>query len=48
MDSIIIFEALIVPLYYDEAVRFTHKNVQDLGITPIDMLNLRVVREIDL
>ena len=48
MDSIIISEAPIVPLYYDEVIRFTHKNVQGLGINPIDMLNLKRVKKIDL
>ncbi|WBX74790.1 ABC transporter substrate-binding protein [Tenacibaculum pacificus] len=43
MDSIIIEEAPIVPLYYDEVIRFSQKNIQGLGINPIDMLHLKNV-----
>lgn len=43
MDSILIEEAPIVPLYYDEVIRFTQKNVRGLGINPIDLLDLRKV-----
>ncbi len=43
MDSIIIKEAPIVPLYYDEVIRFSQKNVKGLGINPIDLLNLKKV-----
>ncbi len=45
MDSIIINEAPVVPLYYDEVIRFSQKNVQGLGINPIDLLNLKKVRK---
>ncbi len=45
MDSIIIDEAPIVPLYYDEVIRFTQKNVTGLGINPIDLLNLKKVKK---
>nr|WP_240472525.1 ABC transporter substrate-binding protein [Tenacibaculum ovolyticum] len=43
MDSIIIEEAPIVPLYYDEVIRFSQKNIKGLGINPIDLLNLKRV-----
>ena len=43
MDSLVMQEAPIVPLYYDEVVRFTQKNVSDLGINPINMLELKRV-----
>tara|TARA_R110000850_G_scaffold16697_1_gene51686 strand:+ start:26533 stop:28146 length:1614 start_codon:yes stop_codon:yes gene_type:complete len=46
MDSIMIQDAPIVPLYYDEAVRFTGKNVQGLGINPQNFLNLKKVRKV--
>ncbi len=45
MDSLAMNEALMVPLYYDEVVRFTRKNVKGLGINPIDMLDLRRVKK---
>ena len=43
MDSILIEEAPIVPLYYDQVIRFSQHNVQGLGINPIDLLDLRRV-----
>ena len=45
MDSIVIAEAPITPLYYDEVIRFTQKNVTGLGINPIDMLHLKRVKK---
>nr|WP_243743987.1 ABC transporter substrate-binding protein [Tenacibaculum caenipelagi] len=45
MDSIIIDEAPVVPLYYDEVIRFTQKNVKGLGINPIDLLDLKRVKK---
>lgn len=45
MDSMVIADAPIVPLYYDEVVRFTQKNVKGLGINPINLLILKRVRK---
>lgn len=45
MDSIIIANAPVVPLYYDEVVRFIQKNVSGLGINPVNMLDLRRVKK---
>lgn len=45
MDSIIIEEAPIIPLYYDEVIRFSQKNIKGLGINPIDLLSLKTVRK---
>lgn len=45
MDSIIIEKAPVVPLYYDQVIRFTRKNVSGLGINPINMLHLKKVRK---
>ncbi len=47
MDSIIINKAPIIPLYYDEAVRFTRKNIEGLGMSPINLLTLKNVRKTD-
>ncbi len=46
MDSILLAEAPIVPLYYDEVVRFSRKQVQGLGINPINLLNLKHVSKV--
>lgn len=43
MDSIIIDEAPVIPLYYDQVVRFTHKNVKGVTVNPIDLLKLKQV-----
>lgn len=44
MDKILIEEAPVVPLYYDEVVRLIQKNVKDLGINPVNLLTLKSVK----
>ena len=46
MDSIVMSSAAIIPLYYDEVVRFTQKNVTGLGINPVNLLNLERVKKL--
>jgi peptide/nickel transport system substrate-binding protein len=43
MDSLVMSKTPIVPLFYDEVVRFTRKNVNGLGINPINLLELKQV-----
>ncbi|UZO80744.1 ABC transporter substrate-binding protein [Aquimarina sp. ERC-38] len=43
MDSIIIDHAPIIPLYYDEVIRFTQKNVKGLTTNPQNFLVLKKV-----
>jgi len=45
MDSLIMASAPIVPLFYDEVVRFTRKNVEGLGINATNLLELKSVRK---
>ncbi|MDN3665727.1 ABC transporter substrate-binding protein [Algibacter miyuki] len=45
MDSLVMQEAPIIPLFYDEVVRFTRKNVEGLGINPINLLELKQVKK---
>jgi len=45
MDSILIEEAPFMVLYYDEVVRFTQKNVEGLGINPLNLLELKKVQK---
>jgi len=45
MDQMITDEAPFVILYYDEVLRFTHKNIEGLGINPMNILNLKRVRK---
>jgi peptide/nickel transport system substrate-binding protein len=46
MDRILIEEAPVVPLYYDVALRFTRKNIKNLGINPINHLHLKHVQKL--
>jgi peptide/nickel transport system substrate-binding protein len=43
MDSLAMQKAIMVPLYYDEVIRFTQKNIKGLEINPINLLDLRRV-----
>jgi peptide/nickel transport system substrate-binding protein len=45
IDSLAMDKAIMVPLFYDEVVRFTRKNVKGLGINPINLLELKKVRK---
>ncbi|WP_104734105.1 ABC transporter substrate-binding protein [Hanstruepera ponticola] len=45
MDSLIMSHTPIVPMFYDEVVRFTRKNVKGLGINPINLLELKHVKK---
>jgi peptide/nickel transport system substrate-binding protein len=45
MDSIVVSDAPVVPLYYDMAIRFVGKNVHGLGINPQNFLVLKRVRK---
>ena len=44
MDSLIVAEAPIVPLYYDEVVRIYPKNLIGLNGNGMNLLDLRFVR----
>jgi len=44
MDRIIIDEAPIVPLYYDEVLRFSQKNIDGLAPNALNLLDLRRVK----
>ncbi len=48
MDSIIIAEAPIIPLYYDQVVRFTRKNISGLTPNPQNFLVLKRVKKTPL
>jgi len=43
MDSIVIHNAPVIPLYYDQVIRFSRKNIHGLGINPINLLHLKKV-----
>ncbi len=44
MEKIIIDEAPVVPLFYDEVTRFTHKNVKGLPNNAMNMIILKKVK----
>jgi peptide/nickel transport system substrate-binding protein len=41
LDRIIIREAVVVPLYYDQVVRFVPKDLSGLGSNPMNLLHLK-------
>lgn len=43
MDSLVMQSAPIVPLFYDEVVRFSSKKVNGLGVNPVNLLELKKV-----
>lgn len=45
MDSIVGTELPALVLFYDQAVRFTHKHVENLGINPMNNLFLKQVKK---
>ncbi|NNK87440.1 MAG: ABC transporter substrate-binding protein [Flavobacteriaceae bacterium] len=45
MDSLVMQKAPVIPLFYDEVVRFTRKTVKGLGVNPINLLDLKRVRK---
>ncbi|MBK7958443.1 MAG: hypothetical protein IPK03_10190 [Bacteroidetes bacterium] len=44
MDRIIIEEAPIVPLFYDQAIRFAHANIENIRPNAMNLLDLRKVK----
>ncbi len=45
MDRIIIEEAPVVVLYYDQVLRFTQKNIKNIGSNPMNLLTLKRVKK---
>ncbi len=44
MNAIIIDDAVVVPLYYDEVVRFVKNNIKGFESNPMNLLNLKYVK----
>ncbi len=44
MDRLVMDSAVVVPLYYDEVIRFIRKNISGLKNNPQNLLDLRTVR----
>ena len=45
MDSLAMSEHPLIPLFYDQVVRFTQKEVEGLGLNPVNILKLKKVRK---
>jgi len=45
MDSLVMSKTPVVNMFYDEVVRFTRKEVNGLGINPINLLDLKRVKK---
>ena len=45
LDSIIVANAPIVPLFYDQVVRFIPKHMSNIGVNPMNLLDLRYAKK---
>ena len=46
MEKIMMEEAPVIILYYDQVLRFVQKNIQGLGSNPMNLLTLKYVRKL--
>lgn len=46
MDQMLIDDAPVVPLYYDQVIRLVNKNIVNLTTNPMNLLNLKSVKKI--
>lgn len=46
MDNLVMEEAPVVVLYYDQVLRFVWKNIEGLGSNPLNLLTLKYVRKV--
>lgn len=47
MDQMLIDDAPIVPLYYDQVIRLVHKKINGLTTNPMNLLNLKTVKKVN-
>lgn len=45
MDQMLMDDAPVVPLYYDQVIRLVHKNIRDFSTNPMNLLNLKYVKK---
>ncbi len=45
MDSLLMLSAPVIPLYYDEAIHFTHKDVMNMEMYPNNHIHLKRVKK---
>ena len=46
MEKIVMDEAPVIILYYDQVLRFVQKNVTGIGSNPMNLLTLKRVRKL--
>ena len=46
MEEILIEECPVVPLYYDEVVRYLSNDVEGMTGNPMNLINLKRVRKV--
>lgn len=47
MDSIVMNHSVVVPLYYDQVLRFSRKNISGLGSNAVNLLDLKRVQKLN-
>lgn len=47
MDSLIMQDAPVIVLFYDQVLRFSRRNIVDLGSNPLNLLELKRVKKIN-
>jgi peptide/nickel transport system substrate-binding protein len=47
MDQLLIDDAPVIPLYYDQIIRLVRHNVSHLGNNPMNLLNLKQVKKVN-
>lgn len=47
MDNLVMQDAPVIVLYYDQVIRLTHKNTSGLGSNALNLLNLKKVKKIN-
>ncbi len=45
MDQLLMEDAVVVPLYYDQIIRLVQKNIKGLTTNPMNLLNLKKVKK---
>lgn len=45
MDALIMSDYPVIPLYYDQVIRFVQKNIQGMEINPINLLVLKNIKK---
>ncbi|MDP2386048.1 MAG: ABC transporter substrate-binding protein [Bacteroidota bacterium] len=47
MDQMVMDDAPVIPLYYDQVVRLVKPNIKNLTANPINLLNLKAVKKVN-